>query len=267
MIRLLAITITFLTVCLGIRAQAADSVRSLNVQSAYQFGFGGTNVLDTYLSQEKFKGGGLTLLLTSEYQKSASPWSTLLQHELNFASVDDRADTCNELQGDYTFLFGRYYAWRFNRLTVKAGGVGGANIGVIYNTSNSNNPAQARLSVQLMPSGIATYDFRLFKLPLKARYEVELPLAGVMFSPNYGQSYYEIFSKGNYDHNIVPTTFVSAPNIRQMLSLEYAIPHFATLRIGYLGYYQQAEVNNLKSHIFNNRLMVGIVREIGIIRK
>jgi hypothetical protein len=34
-----------------------------------------------------------------------------------------------------------------------------------------------------------------------------------------------------------------------------------------LGYYQQADVNNLKSHIFNNRLMVGIVREIGIIRK
>jgi len=256
-----------LTMSLGANAQATDSIRSVYVQNTYQIGLGSTHILDTYLSQEKFRGEGVSLLFTTERQKPDSRWSSLMQHQLNFTSAEDRAKTVNELQGDYTFLYGRYYAWHFNRLHLQAGGAGNFNLGFIYNTSNSNNPAQARLSLQVMPSGIVTYDIPLFRRLLKLRYEVELPLVGVMFSPNYGQSYYEIFSRGNYDHNIVPTTFVSSPNLRQLLSVEYAIPHFATMRIGYLGDYQQAEVNNLKSHVYHHRVMIGIVREIEIMRK
>ncbi len=237
------------------------------VTATYQLGAGKTNVLDTYLSQEKFSGIGLTFLATREHRLPGRHWSTLVEHEFNYSTAHDRAETCREILGDYTLLMGRLRAWRIGRLQLQAGLMGSLNLGAIYNPSNSNNPAQARFSLQSMPTGAAHYDFTLFSRRLRLRYELQLPLLGIMFSPNYGQSYYEIFSEGNYDHNIVPTTLVATPCFRQQLSVEYSIPRFATLRLGYLGNYQQAQVNNLKSHTYLHRLTIGIVKEFEIKRK
>jgi hypothetical protein len=228
--------------------------------STWQLGVGSTRVLDTYLSAEKFSGQGLTLLHTSERRRDGRQWSFLSEHELNVATVDDRAAKRDELQGSYTLLAGPLRRWDVGSLTLQAGAMGALDVGFIYHTSNSNNPAQARLSLTVMPTAAAAYGLTLWRRRLLLRYELQLPMVGLMFSPNYGQSYYELFSLGHYDRNVVPTTFVSAPTFRQQLSVEYPVSRLLSLRLGYLGHYQQSSVNNLKSHVLHHRVMIGVVR-------
>jgi len=253
-------------------AQADPVLPATHTRQSFQVGLGPTHLLDTYLSQENFRGSGFTFLSTTERYGSYvtyDAWHTLIQHQLSLSTANDRSGLRDELQGDYSFFVGRLREWQaftwhnyHNAIHFQAGALLNGNLGFIYNTSNSNNPAQARLSLNLMPVVAADCHVNLFKRRLVTRYELALPLVGLTFSPNYGQSYYEIFSLGNYDHNIVPTTFISAPNFRQQLTIDYQLWRNASLRIGYLGDCQQLRVNNLKSHVVHHRFMVGYVRSL-----
>ena len=220
---------------------------------------GAANILDTYLSQEKYTGSELRII-----SQSRKPWRGFMQtfiYEGAFSFVSNRADNNDEMGGAYRFQYHLRRQWKaIGGFDIEAGAAIGAHVGFLYNTRNSNNPAQAYADLNLMPSAAVRHSIPLFKRQARLNYEVTAPLIGLMFSPNYGQSYYEIFSRGNYDHNIVLTTIASTPSLRHMLTLDFPLSRHnlaSTLRIGYLGDYQQAKANNLKQHHYAHLFVIG----------
>lgn len=258
-----AVTLLLALTASGTHAQSDTITSDKVVTNARMISVGATNILDTYLSQEKFSGTEVRYISHTTREPEGKKWSRLIIHQGTFAFADNRSGDGGEMASAYYFSYGVRRSFTFpvgnSTFNIKAGAQADVTAGFIYNTRGSNNPAQARLALNISPSVSATYATRIKRLPTAICYEASTPLAGIMFSPNYGQSYYEIFSRGNYDHNIVPTTFVSTPSLRQMLTIDTSFRHF-TLRIGYLGDMQQAKVNNLKQHIYTHAVLIGIVK-------
>ena len=266
-----------LAACLAFAPYAWGKGGVVHRSHAYLAGVGFTNILDTYLSPEKYRGTDLRFLSLMKRESDSTAWVRLIEHEGNIAFADNRSGNGGEMGGAYTFRYGAMHRWRLTvggrQLQLAAGAKAALNLGFLYNTRGSNNPAQARVALHVGPAvaaalpigrashmrGVALAHGDCAHHPVVLHYEASATLFGLMFSPNYGQSYYEIFSRGNYDHNVVPTTFAATPCFRQMLTLDFRLIG-TTWRMGYLGDFYQADVNRIKQHTYTNSLVVGIVK-------
>jgi len=183
----------------------------------------------------------------------------------NIAYTESPTGNVNNIGGDISYSFTTHYNWDFGTtlsgLRLMLGPQFNANIGALYNTRNGNNPAQAIASLTLSASTAIVYGFHIRKQSFIARNQLDIPLIGAKFSPNYGQSYYEIFSEGDPDHNVCATTPFNAPNLRNLLTIDIPFKH-ATLRTGYLIDVRQSHLNHLKYHSYTHAFMIGWVKHI-----
>ena len=124
--------------------------------NALMVGFGATNILDTYLSTEKYRGADIRFLSYTRRERDASPWINQFQHEGHLAYADNRSGNGGTMMGAYTFRYSLLHKWNVDLwrhpLQINAGGTVAANVGFIYNTRNGNNPANARLSLHVEPT-------------------------------------------------------------------------------------------------------------------
>ena len=229
---------------------------------------GTANSLDTYLSPLTYRGTELRFTSQVVHNRKERNWTHTLTHGLRLARETMHTNEGIRLEGGYDLscswqrkIVNRTVGY-WGRLMVTAGAGVDATVGFRYNAQNSNNPAQAEAAVCFTPAMAA--DWRFFLVSPKSgrrhtlglRYEAAVPLVGMMFSPAFGQSYYEIFSRGNYDHNLCTIWVGNAPSLRQRLLFNFKLlkRHFF---MGYEGDYRQAKVNNIKYHRYTNAAVLG----------
>lgn len=229
-----------------------------------QYGAGYSNVLDTYLSPQEYRGMNFGILRENLHFQPwrNGKWVTQSMFNGNFSYTHNRVDNNNTLTAlgswDYSVL---YRLPRLHHsLNIYAGGTGDIHCGFIYNLRNGNNPASALVYGSLGASGLLTWDFKVARLPMRLMYQAHLPLMGLRFSPHYGQSYYEIFSLDNSSGTVKFTSLHNMPTLFQKLSLDFPLLS-ATLRLSYVWDAQQSKLNHLKTHIYNHTFMVGFVKE------
>lgn len=247
-----------------------DSLRATRyVMRSTLFGIGHSNVFETYLSPLEYTGTEVRFLhesmrMTRLLGGKVSGQSLI---QVNASYNKNISQTAEMYAGLVNWSYALHYQFRMNndKLKILVGPMLDLNGGVVYNRRNSNNPAQAKAYGGLGASGMLIYKFRIARYPLTVRYQANLPLLGVMFSPEYGESYYEIFSLGNGGRNVVFTSLHNNPSLRQMVTLDFPIRN-VTMRVGYVCDIQQSKVNNLKSHAYSHDFMIGFVRNLYLLR-
>ncbi|WP_297272201.1 DUF3316 domain-containing protein [uncultured Bacteroides sp.] len=252
--------------CNCLTAQTTDSIPAAPtryVTRATLYGAGFTNIYDTYLSPQEYKGVEFRV---SRESMRMTRWmdgriSRQTFFQANFGYTHNKVDNNNTMSALANWNYGLHYNFPLTpNFTLLAGAVADLNGGFVYNLRNGNNPASARAYVNLAASGMAIWKLRIRQYPITLRYQLNLPVMGVMFSPNYGQSYYEIFTLGNADGVVRFTSLHNQPSLRQMLTADFPVGR-ARMRLAYLCDLQQSHVNDIKTHAYSHVFMVGFVKE------
>ena len=233
------------------------------VTRSLTYGIGYSNIFDEYLSPQEYKGVDFRIaretMRLSKFNPNVSVQNVF---QANISYTHNRADNNNTFAGLVNWNYGLHYQFHLtDNFKLLAGGLANINGGFIYNLHNGNNPASARAYIDLDVSGMAIWTLMIKEKPVKLRYQLNVPLVGAMFSPHYGQSYYEIFSLGNKGGVIRFTSPHNHPSLRQMVSFDFPVGK-SQLRLSYLCDIQQAKVNKIKSHSYSHVFMVGFVKEI-----
>ena len=265
-----ALAAILLALSLPIAAQTqADSPPVHTVERTWLWGAGRANVLDTYLTPQDYTGPDL--LIDHRTERAArwdknrwgkGRWQVAAHYTAHLAYLSSPTDDGREWDTELTAAAALAREWKLSpRFSLMAGPQLEASGGGTYNTRNGNNPAQGRFGLQLQAMARADYRFPLFGRQAQARLLCELPLVGAQFAPQYGQSYYEIFSLGHTSGIIHFTHPANVPSLR--LQATATLPILGSgLTLGYMADIRQSRLSSLKRHAWRHAFVLGFTRTI-----
>ncbi len=226
-------------------------LRTNNTLSA---SIGSANIYDTYLSPLEYKGFSIHLMYEQMRRTTWFDYKFYKQQifELDLSKGDNPAKNVSEYWALLSYRIGGHYmVYNTDNFRLGLGGLWDINGGVLYNERNGNNPASARAYSNLNLSVTASYKFKWGAV----RWQIDSPFMGILFSPKYGQSYYEI-SLGNSVGLINFASFHNQRALRNYISMDIPINKY-TIRVGYMGSWYQTKVNEIQTHQYTNSFVIG----------
>ncbi len=222
-------------------------------------GIGKAFLFDSYLSPLPYDGT-IYSLMHDRIQGTPHFGGNLLlqqQFQIEVAITENPTSSASEYYGNINYRFnGLYPLLKTNRFRLLGGGGVEAALGGIYNMRNTNNPGSLKTSTNLNLSAMALYNWR----GITFRWQLTSPFAGLFFSPEYGHSYYEIFTLGNNKGTIHFASFHNQQALRNYFTVDVPIQR-VTLRLGYLNDYYRTHENQLITRVVSHQFMLGFAVE------
>lgn len=249
--------------CVSSALLSQDSLTSLqqtqSVNQSTLVGIGKVFLNDSYLSPLRYDGITFSLLHDRLHATTNISENLLLQQQfqIQVGITDNPTSSASEYYGNLDYrINGLYPLVQNSRFRLIGGGGWQASLGGIYNVRNTNNPGSLKASTNLNLSAMALYNWR----GLTFRWQLSSPFLGLFFSPEYGHSYYEIFTLGNNKGTIHLASFHNQLALRNYFTVDIPV-HRVTIRAGYLGDYYRTHENQLITNIVSHQLMVGLAVE------
>lgn len=229
------------------------------------------NNLDTYLSGYNHTGKGLYFshesfrdARTADYRWK---YQTLLTANIGTASLHNNT----QLSGMINYNWSGYHPFKVSsRLQLLAGAQIQVAAGALYIPTNGNNLVSVKMRTALAASGAAIYHIPAKQGDYIVRCQLDIPLAGLMFAPEFGQSYYEIFGLKDYGRTIAFSHPFNSPSVRGLFSVDIPLAwrnRSTTIRLSYIADIFQSDINEIRTHLYNHAFTVGVVKTIYKVKK
>jgi len=251
-----------------------DAVRDTPLRptlSMFTADVGWGSVYDSYLAPLAYDGLNLSLGYEAMRAASFSPHDWLWQATVAVDYDNIRNPAGNNhthlLMGDLVVdLQHRWHGVDGTPVDAWAGPMMQVRGGVIYNPSNSNNTVSAQLRASVGVTGMAAHNTRLWRVPMTLRYQLQLPVLGVFFAPEYDESYYEIYL-GNHRNLAHVGWWGNRLDMSHYLGADLHLGS-TIVRVGYRCRVERSWVNNLHVHNVSHSVVLGIGGEfLGLGRK
>ena len=232
---------------------AQERLSMLTVDAGY------ASVHDSYLTPITYDGMDLGIGIETMRSIRNDQWLWQLQigADYNYVENDAQNNELHKVMGDITFDMQRQ--WRqliAHRVDVSVGPMTQLRAGIIYDEVNSNNPVSVRAFWNVGVTAMAAMPTHIWRLPVTLRYQVQLPVAGVFFAPEYDESYYEIYL-GNHRNLAHLGWWGNRLDMTHFLGADLLLGK-TTLRVGYRARMEHWTVNHLKVHDVSHSLVLGL---------
>ncbi len=248
------------------RISAQDTRTEERVPSRFSIGIGvgETRSLDTYLSPVTYSGTSFGLGVWQELPFSSHPgeWRMCFGGEGRFSNMLNPRGNARKYDADLRIAWGAERMWSIKPVTGSTLWLGAGADGVIeggcgYLPRNGNNPAAARARIGIDIAGSAEWTMYLKGVPLTVGERLSVPTLGIFFSPQYGESYYEIYL-GNRSGLVHTGWWGNTGGVRSHLTVSVR-PGKWGVRLGWLCSLQRQNACNLRTRLLTNALTLELV--------
>lgn len=249
-------------ICAAVHARADEPAPLRSVLSAFTAEAGSAHIAETYLSPLRYSGWTFALGYERMQAMRFNPERWVMQ--LNGRLVLDR--TFNPAHNSSIWNVEVQAGWAMMRrfrlspaLSLYAGGRTDLDLGIFYSDRNTNNPAAAKAAWTVGVQTAAVYSTSLRKLPVFFRYQIDMPLTGVFFSPEYGELYYEIYL-GNHSGLVRAAWPGNYFRLGNYLTADLRFGG-TTLRLGYRCNVLSAKASDIVTRHISHTAVVGVTTE------